>query len=159
MNDHKRLSDLKDILDLLYAKLGEFEKEIILTASASSKFELKQKIKREILPKIRRYEKEYWELYPLESIIISEEEAETGLAQIENAITSMELVQSAEYPPKMVLLFQDIKSMLEDMNKPASAKLKLALPLIPAIASYEFEMSTEGLMYKAWNSIKEIVKR
>lgn len=159
MSDHQRLSDLKDILELLYAKLGEFEKELIMNASSSSKFELKQKIKREILPNIRRYEKEYWDLYPLEAVTIPEEEAEIKLKQVEQAVTSIELVPSTEYPPEIVFLLQDIRSKLEVMDRAASAKLKLALPLIPAIASYELEMDTEGLMYKVWNSLKRIVRR
>ncbi len=45
---------------------------------------------------------------------------------------------------------------LEDLDKSASAKLKIMLPLIPAIASYELEMDTEGLMYKTW-SINHLV--
>lgn len=159
MSNRQRLADLSDILDLLYAKLGDFEKELILNASSPSKFELKQKIKREILPDIRRYEKEYWDLCSLEAITLSEEEAETKLKQVEQAVTSIELVPSTEYPPEMIFLLQDIKSRLEVMDKPASAKLKLALPLIPTIASYELEMDTEGLMYKAWNSIRGLVRR
>jgi hypothetical protein len=30
MTDRARLNDLKDILDLLYEKLGEFEQELII---------------------------------------------------------------------------------------------------------------------------------
>ncbi len=77
MSDRVRLDDLKDILELLYEKLGEFEKDLIINANTPAKFELKQRIKREILPSIRKYETEYWELYPQEAIIISDEEAET----------------------------------------------------------------------------------
>ena len=33
------------------------------------------------------------------------------------------------------------------------------IPLIPAIAPYELEMETEGLMYQAWKKIKGIVRR
>jgi hypothetical protein len=37
--------------------------------------------------------------------------------------------------------------------------LKVVLPLIPMIASYELEIETEGLMYKTWESIKRLVRR
>jgi hypothetical protein len=65
MSDRARLNDLKDILELLYEKLGEFERELIISSSKPANFELKQRIKPEILPDIRKYEAEYWELYPL----------------------------------------------------------------------------------------------
>ncbi len=72
MSARQRLEDLEGLLELLYEKLGEFERELIVTASTPAKFELKQKIKREILPSIRRYEAEYWELYPSQAIVISD---------------------------------------------------------------------------------------
>ena len=56
-------------------------------------------------------------------------------------------------------LLQDIKAKLENLDHAASAKLKVVLPLIPAIASYELEMATEGFMYKVWQAIKEFVRR
>lgn len=159
MSDEQRLADLKKILQLLYEKLGYFEEELALNAHAPARFELRQRIKKEILPDIRRYEVEYWELYPVEAILISEEEAETQIAKVERAVTSIEQISPAEYPPELLPLLQDIRSKLEDLDKAASAKLKVALPLIPAIASYELEMDTETFMYKTWKSIKGIVRR
>ena len=158
MGDRQRLEDLKDILELLYEKLGVFEKELIIAANTSTKFELKQRIRREILPDIRRYEMEYWDLYPSETITISEEEATTQIIQVEHALESLENITHTEYPPGLISLLQEIKAKLEDLGKPASAKLKLTLPLIPAIASYELEMETEGAMFKAWESIKKLLR-
>lgn len=158
MGDRQRLADLEDILELLYEKLGVFEQELIIAANTPSKFELKQRIKREILPDLRRYEMEYWDLYPSETITISEEEATTQIIQVEQALESIENIAHAEYPPGLVSLLQEIQAKLENLSKPASAKLKVALPLIPAIASYELEMETEGAMFKAWKSIKKLVR-
>jgi hypothetical protein len=159
MSDYDRLNDLKDILDLLYEKLGEFEKELMMSSSKPANFELKQRIKREILPNIRKYETEYWELYPQEAIIISDEEAETQLVKVEQAVVSIENISSITYPSELISLLQEIRYKLEKQDKAASAKLKVVLPLIPAIASYEMEIGTEGLMYKTWEKIKKIVRR
>jgi hypothetical protein len=160
MSDRQRVADLKNLLALLYEKLGDFEQELIICANAPAKFELKQKIKREILPDIRRYEAEYWELYPIETIIISNEEAETQLAKVEQAVESMQRIpQTAEYPPELIRLLQDIRSKLDEGDKAASAKLKVTLPLIPLLASYELEMDTEGVMYKTWKAIKRLARR
>lgn len=158
MTDRDRLNDLKDILDLLYEKLGAFEKDLIISANTPAKFELKQRIKREILPDIRKYETEYWELYPPEAIVISDEEAETQLVKVEEAVTSIEQIPSSNYPSELISLLQEIRDKLDE-DKAASAKLKVVIPLIPAIASYELEMETEGLMYRTWKTIKGMVRR
>jgi hypothetical protein len=158
MSDRQRLADLEDILEILYEQLGEFEQELIISSSKPAKFELKQRIKREILPNIRRYEAEYWELYPKEAIIISDEEAASQLVKVEQAVESIDRI-SLTFDPELIPLLQDIRAELEEQNKAASAKLKVVLPLIPMIASYELEIETEGLMYKAWKSIKRLVRR
>ena len=159
MIDRQRLADLEENLNLLYEKLGMFERDLILTSSTPAKFELKQQIKREILPGIRRYEAEYWELYPREAILISDEDAQSQLVQVEQAVKSIERISPVEYPPELVPLLQDIRAKLEELDKAASAKLKVVLPLIPAIASYELEMDTEGFMYQTWKAIKGLVRR
>jgi hypothetical protein len=159
MSDRTRLNDLKDILDLLYEKLGEFEKELIISSNKTANFELKQRIKREILPDIRKYETEYWELYPQETIVISEEEAETQLVKVEEAVASIEQIASSTDPSELISLLQEIRDKLDEEDKAASAKLKVVIPLIPAIASYEWEMETEGLMHKTWKAIKGMVRR
>jgi hypothetical protein len=159
MSDRQRLADLEDILEILYEQLGEFEQELIISSSKPAKFELKQRIKREILPNIRRYEAEYWEIYPKEAIIISDEEAASQLVKVEQAVESIDRISLTFYPPELIPLLQDIRAELEEQNKAASAKLKVVLPLIPMIASYELEIETEGLMYKTWESIKRLVRR
>ena len=148
MSDRQRLAYLEDNLEILYEKLGEFEQELIISSSQPAKFELKQRIKRDILPKIRQYEAEYWELYPKEAIIISDEEAASQLVKVEQAVESIDRISLTFYPRELIPLLQDIRAELEEQNKAASAKLKVVLPLIPMIASYELEIETEGLMYK-----------
>ena len=159
MSDRQRLAYLEDNLEILYEKLGEFEQELIISSSQPAKFELKQRIKREILPNIRRYEAEYWELYPKEAIIISDEEAASQLVKVEQAVESIDRISLTFYHRELIPLLQDIRAELEEQNKAASAKLKVVLPLIPMIASYELEIETEGLMYKTWESIKRLVRR
>ena len=159
MSDRQRLQDLEKNLQILYEKLGDFEQELIITAHAPTKFELRQRIKREISPSIRRYEAEYWELYPQEAILISEEEAATQLVRVEQAVEAIERIPQTEYPDKLMELLEDIRTKLDEGDKAASAKLKVALPLIPLIASYELEMDTEAMMYKTWKSLKKIVRR
>jgi hypothetical protein len=159
MVDHSRLKDLDSLLDFLYEKLGVFELEICITNSVAVQVELKQRIKREIMPSIRKYEAEYWELYPQDEIVCSEEAATSQLVKVERAVNAIELIPATTYPPELIPLLQDLQSKLAEPDRIASAKLKVALPLIPAIASYEFELETEGLMSQAWKSIKGLARR
>jgi len=130
MSDQQRLQDLERNLQILYEKLGEFEQELIITAHAPTKFELRQRIKREISPSIRQ-----------------------------QAVEAIERIPQTEYPPELMSLLQEIRTKLDEGDKAASAKLKVALPLIPLLASYELEMDTEAMMYKTWESLKKIVRR
>ncbi|NEP55865.1 MAG: hypothetical protein F6K31_02430 [Symploca sp. SIO2G7] len=159
MSAQQRLADLEELFDLLDEQLGLYQKELLINLNPDVQFQIKQRIKRKILPQMRQYEREYWELYPQEAILFSDEEAKTQLAQVEQAVESIERISPAEYSPEMVSLLQEIRAKLEESDKAASAKLKVVLPLIPAIASYELEMDTEGFMYKVWKSIKELVRR
>jgi len=134
---------------------------MIITYNVSAKFEIKHRIRNELLPSIRRYEREYWELLPIENIVISDDEATEAVVILENAVaaTESEYISRKDLPSEIMPLLQEIKADLSSIDKTASAKLKLTLPLIPMIASYELEADTENLMYDAWKFIKRMVGR
>ena len=160
MYNHQRLADLEDIIKRHYDRLGNWQKELaIIPPGSDKKFEIQQRIKRELLPEISGYEKEYWELYPMEEVVIPEDEAASQLVQVEQAVTSLEQGSFAEYPPEMFALLQEIRASLDGLERSASAKLKVAIPLIPTIASYELEMDTEGVMYKTWKPLRGLIRR
>jgi hypothetical protein len=123
MNDY-RLNELEEILDLLYEKLSDFQKELITSASPNIQFELKQRIKKEILPSIRSYEAEYWQIYPEEKIHFSEEEASSQLLKVESAISSISTMPRSELSSQLIYLLQDIQLKLRQ-EKTASGKLKV----------------------------------
>ncbi len=158
----QRLTSLEDILEILYEKLGEFQKELVVTASTPAKTELKMRIKREILPDIRKYELEYGELLYQESntYLISDVQAENALMRVTEAVERLEIQRSTNnYPSEMLRLLTEIRTKLDEPGKTASAKLKVALPIIPAIASYELEMDTEAVMVRSWQQVKSLFKR
>ena len=67
-------------------KLSNFQKELIISSNPSIQFELRQRIKKEILPSIRKYESEYWQIYSKEDFYFSEEESQKQLSEIEESI-------------------------------------------------------------------------
>jgi hypothetical protein len=60
--------------------------------------------------------------------------------------------------PEVSRALSDLKT---ELSKPgtASAKLKLTLPIIPLIASYEVTFETAGLMSQAWRNIKAAIAK
>ncbi len=143
----RRLKDLEGLLDLLYEKKAAFEQELELSANPGLKFEMTQRIKREIDPKIRQYEKEYGELISEAELVIDEGEAEVIMTDVDAAVTAIERAPSS-VPPEAIALIAELHRKIDalDPTVAASAKLKVALPVIPMLASYELEMDTEGML-------------
>jgi hypothetical protein len=155
----QRLRDLQEILDLLYEKLGAFQRELVITASPEQQFALKQRIRREIAPSIRRYEAEYWDLLPEAELVMPEAEAASAVVEIQNAVTVVEQGNFSAYPPEMMQLLREIKERLDAPDTAASAKLKVALPIVPMLASYELEMDTESTLTQLWRSLRNRLQR
>ena len=125
MSDRQRLADLKKLLDLLYEKLGAYQKELIINYDLDVQFKLKQRIKREILPQIHKYEREYWELYPQEDIVISEQEEEEKFS-LEKKIE--------ECKEKIKQLEIDIENGSLPIHKNPSKLKKLLVPVVTGLA-------------------------
>lgn len=154
----QRLIDLTNNLNLLYEKLGFFEQEEIKAEGPKAKFTIQQTIKTEIFPKIIKYEKEYWQLCPIDAILISEEEATTELVKVQQAVQDIQSSNNNNYPQKILELLEDIQTKLNDSDKAAAAKLKVVIPLLPMIA-YELEIDTESFIYKTLESVRRLVKK
>ncbi|HIK05505.1 MAG TPA: hypothetical protein IGS40_12470 [Trichormus sp. M33_DOE_039] len=159
--NRQRLDSLEEILEIEYEKLGYFQKEIATTANATVKFELKQRIKREIIPDIRSHECEYGELLDQEAdtTVISNVDAEHTLADVVQAVENLEVQRSESYPEELLRLLREIREKLDEPGKTAAAKLKVVLPIVPLLASYELEMDTEAMMSRAWQQVKFLFTR
>jgi hypothetical protein len=148
----QRIRQLEELIQLDYEKLEVFERELIITNDVGTKFQVQQRIRNEILPSLRRYEKEYAEYLatttPVEKI--PEPEAQNFVTEILRAADSLD---GKIRDPSGARLVSDLREKLARPDT-ASAKLKLTLPIIPLIASYEITLDTSGLMMSAWRSVK-----
>jgi hypothetical protein len=154
----QRISQLEELLELEYEKLTDFQKEIVVTASAPAKFELRQRLNREVLPDILKHEVEYAELLAEEAnpALIPAPEAESAIAEVADAVRRIEALPNADRPDELTRLLADVRKKLDDPGKAAAAKLKITLPIIPLIASYEMEMDTEAVLGKAWRRVRRL---
>jgi hypothetical protein len=156
MTNSQRLANLERHLQLLYEKLGVLERQTIIDADPSRKFQLNNEIQEAIL-EICKYEQEYWEIYPLELFIIPEDTAEEELRKFQKAFTSWNNMLDSVCPPQLSHLLGEINARLDNPEQRASARLKLVLPLIPMLASYELETDRSGVVYITWRSIRSFL--
>lgn len=92
-----------------------------------------------------------------EAFVISDVEAENAIVRVEQAVEHLENIQTDSYPQELTSLLK-LREMLNEPGKTAQAKLKVALPVIPLIASYELEMDTEAFLVNVWRGIKSLVR-
>lgn len=154
--NRQRLKSLEEILEIEYEKLNDFKYEISMLAPSPTKTALKQRIKREVIPDIRKHEAEYGQILSQFSEVstIPENEAENTLAEVVQVVEHIEVLPAKTYPDEMIQLLREIREKLDEPGKTAAAKLKVALPIIPMLASYEMEMDTEATFINLWQWIK-----
>jgi len=159
-NAHRRLQ-LEELLDIEYEKLYEFEKAISLADGLSQKIALRQQIKRELTPRLRELEQEYASLLAsgITTTEISAPEADNLIAELSTAAKRAQENIQGNAPAEMVGLLKEIRDKLDEPGKSAAAKLKVTLPIVPLIASYEMEMDTEAVVTQAWRKIRDYFKR
>ncbi len=158
--NRRRLDELKELLEIEYDKLHEFEKEFDFADGASQKISIRQRIKRELLPRLQQHEGEYAEILVagVRTDDIPNEEAENIVYELVEAIPEAKMKRK-ELPEQIVGLLQEIKDNLIAPEKSAAAKLKVVLPIIPSIISYELELDTESIITRIWRRAQELFER
>jgi uncharacterized protein (UPF0147 family) len=154
--DRQRLSDLERLLELDYEKLSSFEEQLTITSNAPAKFEIRTLIRSEVLPNLRKHEHEYAELLAINARTerMSETEASALVDQTLKATEAIDNRVPENVRSEVNKLAAQLRQELEKPGVAASAKLKVSLPIIPLIASYELEVETGGLMVRAWRGVK-----
>lgn len=154
----QRIRDLEKLLEIEYEKLSEFQKELTINSSAAAKFELQQRLKREVLPDIRKHEVEYAGLLADEAdpALIPAAQAEQAVVEVLQAVQHIEHLPDTSHSQEIARLMTEVKEKLQQPGKSAAAKLKVAVPIIPLIVSYEMELDTEALLTNAWRGVKRL---
>lgn len=157
----QRLIDLENALELRYETLGKVEKRLAMTDEIFSKNAIELRIREEVLPEIRKYEAEYWEVMSQEarSCAVEEVEAQNAIVEVAQVVEWIEKQPNANYPEELMQLLLEIRDTLKKPKELASAKAKLALPLIPGILSYEFELDTASALRRGLQPIKQMFKK
>jgi hypothetical protein len=156
----QRIMQLKELLEIQYDKLHSFERELELAAGADQRISIRQQIKWDLTPRLRQNEQEYAELLvaTIRDDDIPEDKAGVIVTELVEATSRAEL-STNNAPEGMLRLLCQIKEKLDEPGKSATAKLKIALPIVPLLASYELEMDTENFITKVWRKAQVFLER
>lgn len=160
MPPSRRLTDLEKNLELRYETLGEAEKRLAMTDEIFSKNAIKQRIREEVLPELRKVEAEYWEVLVEESrtCAVEEVDARNAIIEVVPEVEAIANQPSDNYADEFMQLLREIRDKLNEKELPAAAKLKAALPLVPGILSYEVELDTESSLRRVFQPIRRLFR-
>ncbi|MDX2241558.1 MAG: hypothetical protein NW224_12810 [Leptolyngbyaceae cyanobacterium bins.302] len=158
--DKQRLNHLEELLEIGYEKLATFEKELQITSSSPNQFELKQRLKRELIPDILKFQAEYIEILSqnLEAIVIPDTEVGFVLAQVRSIAERLQGSQTVRQYPDLEGQIVYLNQKLDSPNIAPAAKLKFTVPLLPGIVSYEFEIETKDFLVRAGKQLHTSLK-
>jgi hypothetical protein len=155
-----RFKEVWELLEIEYDKFHEFEREIAL-ASGNEKIALRQRMKHEIIPRLRKLEVEYAQLLAsgARGLEVPQTEAAELVHELTVALVETQQKLQPTVPEDIRTLLIDLKSKLDEPGKGASAKLKVTLPIIPTLVSYELGMDTEAVLNQVWRKIRNTFRR
>ncbi|OUL24312.1 hypothetical protein BV378_18080 [Nostoc sp. RF31YmG] len=158
MRPSERLANLEQVLNLLYETLTEAQNRLAITESIFARTAIKQRIRQEILPDIRQFEAEYWQLLAQQarSTTVAEADASNAIIEVESQV--VQLMSNTSYPDQLMRLLEEIRNQLNQPENPAAAKAKLALNLIPGILSYEVELNTITALKNVFQPIRNLFR-
>jgi HEAT repeats len=148
-----RLAALETNLTMLYEQLGGQEKAKI-TAEEAEKVRIEQKI-RETKKELRQYEQEYVQVLAqqVKRQDLPESVAELVVAEL---VDEIELFQPQAQNDEIKALVQQVLTELRKPEIPAAAKLKVAIPIVPGIVTYELEGDTRGVVQRLFPTLVKV---
>jgi hypothetical protein len=148
-----RLADIHDALTDLYEQLAGEERAWRL-AEEAEKSRLQQKI-RLTWQRIREYDREY--VLTLSQRVkradLPEPIAELVMGEL---VDELEVLAPMEQRDQTRQLLLEILAELRKPGVPASAKLKVAIPIIPNVVSYELEGDTESVVRRLFPTFVKV---
>jgi len=156
----QRLRQLSDLMKLLQEKLVVFERARIISGDAATVFNATTVIRDEIRPDLHKYMVEYLailssgydEIYESQGAEALANELSVVMADTENLIARSRNIE----------LSQSVRGAIEEFRKPSlptASRLKVAIPIIPMLLSYEVDIDTSNLVVRAWSAIVRFVDK
>jgi hypothetical protein len=150
-----RLSDLEANLTMLYEQLAGQERAKICVED-SQKIRIQQQIEA-TWQEIRRFDREYVLTFAQQMKIkdLPEPIAETVTAEL---VDEIEVLAPLVQQDGVKALLLEILAELQRPDLPVAAKLKVVIPIIPTIVSYELEGDTESVLRRLFPSLVKLYR-
>ena len=154
--DFDRLPKIQDHLKTLYEQLSG-EEDAFFHAEEAEKIRIQQKI-RKTQKLICEYKTEYIRtlsqgIKPFNLLEVTAQEVVTEI------VDEVETLASQKQPNETRRLLLQILKELQKSDTPASAKLKVAIPIIPNLVSYELVGETRHLVKQLFPAFVKIYER
>lgn len=155
-----RLAEIEKELELKYEILNSAKKRLAMTDEIFAKTAIQQRIREEVIPEIRHYEADYWDILAQESAFstVEEVDARNAIVEVVGQVEQIENQPATNYPDELMRLLREIRDKLNEPGTPAAAKAKFILPLVPGILAYEVELDTENTLIKVLQPIKRVFR-
>jgi hypothetical protein len=160
INRFERVSELLDLLEILYKRRQSLEKGALITPDDDKVAQNEIKIRSEIRPKIREYEEELFALLQQESsgFVFVEADAQATIDIIAQEVSQAR--RKADLSAQVLETLQRIEKKLNEPGVTADAKLKGTLSVFPPFIglAYEGQIDTENFCRKYISTITRLIK-
>ena len=151
-----RIQPIFENLQLLYEQLDAAEKAAIREVNAISRKKYEQEIRDTLLPDVRKYEQQY--AIALSQQVKKQDPILEPIAAtiVGELVDEIEMIQPIAKTDEMRSMLQEILVELRKSDVPASAKLKIAIPIIPNVVTYELEGDTETVVRRLFPTFVKV---
>lgn len=151
---NKKIQYLEEEIASLEESLHNYEMELIDAYHHTQKSSLMKDI-RNSKDRLKTKNLEYIALLEgITALDFQDGEGTVIWKQVESLETYQNTNESKEIQEKLNIILQEIKTP----NKSASAKLKIALPLIPELANIELDLNVGSFLGNLWGKIRGLMK-
>ena len=159
-SDTKRIQQLYKLLDTYHEKLGFVEQDLAKSVPGEGRAAMRLQIK-DIWKDIRDHEIDLGDLLSrcADAKTIPGNEADDALAELNVHVDRLKGADKSNWPVEVLAKLDDLQAKLSEPGKAAAAKLKVSLPIIPLLVSYELEMDTESTLVQVWHKITGLFRK
>ena len=156
----QRLGQLSDLIKLLQEKLAAFERTKIISGDTGAVFNATTVIRDEIRPSLQKYMVEYLAILSTGYGAVYESQgAEALVNELSVVMADAEILIAGS---RNIEFSQSVRGVIEEFRKPSlptASRLKVAIPIIPMLLSYEVDIETSNLVGRAWSAIVRFIDK
>ncbi len=156
---HARIAKLYEVLDIEHEKLGSLDKDLALSSPGIARATIRVQIK-DAWSDIRERETEVGELLA-EHVELSANDSKTAGQACDELLGHVERIKTAkdDWHREVLAKLSELEDILNQPKQAAAAKLKVSLPIVPLLVSYDLELDSESTVVQVWHKITGMFRK